>query len=335
MPAGPPAQPTAGAGGSAAAPAGAPSRLTMGTSSSTSSYYAYNVALARLLQSKVPGLNVTVSEGGGTSLNATLMRDDKIDFSLAGFAALYLPYAGLDPAWQEKPFQDARTLWLFDPAAQVWYVREDSGVTTIEQLNGKEFSPGGKGSATEVIATKLAFPAIGVQPKWYTGGYDDALTAMKDKRIVGTGKATAIARPDALIQDAMVSMKIRILSWTPEQIQKAKEKYPFLSTTEIPAGVYKADWNEKPITTWQDGIGMFTRAKFSNDVAYAFTKAAVEDNKEGGEQVQSSAFTAMKGADLVKLTMDLATVPLHAGSYKYFSEIGVQIPDRLKPPEVK
>lgn len=43
----------------------------------------------------------------------------------------------------------------------------------------------------------------------------------------------------------------------------------------------------------------------------------------------------MKEFDPVELTMSLSTVPLHAGSYRYFKEIGAKIPDRLKPPEVK
>ncbi|MBI3969531.1 MAG: TAXI family TRAP transporter solute-binding subunit [Chloroflexi bacterium] len=243
-------------------------------------------------------------------------------------------YSGLDPAWKDTPQKDAQTLWLFEGGAQAWFVREDSGLTNVEQLHGKDFNAGGKGSGSEVIARLLAFLALGVEPKWYTGGYDDALAALKDRRIVGLGKATAVLRPDALIQDAMTAMKIRLLSWTPEQIEKVRAKHPFLSPVDIPAGTYKATWNEKPVTTWGDGLGMYTLAKFSDELAYQFTKAAVEDSKLN-DGIQASAYKAMAGNDLVKTTIELAPIPLHAGSHKYFQEIGVKIPDHLKAPEAK
>lgn len=69
----------------------------MGTSQAASSYYAYTVGLAKALQGRIPGLNITVSEGGGTTLNAKRLIEGKIDFSLTSFGALYPLYTGLDP----------------------------------------------------------------------------------------------------------------------------------------------------------------------------------------------------------------------------------------------
>lgn len=327
----PAAQPAAPA--KAAAPT--PRQLTLGTSAATSGYYAFTVGVARLIQSKLPAISVTVSEGGGTSLNAKRIAEDKIDFSLAGYGALYAIYAGLDPAWKDNPLKDARALWVADPGAHVWYVREDSGITNIEQVHGKDFSPGGRGSATEVFTRLLVFPALGIEPRWYLGGYDDAVGAMRDRRIVGMGKATAIKRPDALIQDAMATMKIRILGFTPQQVQRVQAKYPFMKPADIPPGTYKAEWNEKPITTWQDGVGIFARATFPEDLAYAFTKYAVEDNRPGGGGIVAAAFPAIKEFDMAEVTLSLAPIPLHAGAYRYFQEIGAKVPDHLKPPEVR
>ncbi|MBI4505872.1 MAG: TAXI family TRAP transporter solute-binding subunit [Chloroflexi bacterium] len=337
-PAAQPAKPAAEVPKPAAQPAkpaaAAPSRLTMGTSGAASSYYAYTVGLAKALQEKIPGLNVTVSEGGGTTLNARRLVDGKIDFSLTSFGALYPLYTGLDPQWKDNPMKEARSLWVFDPATHVWFVREDSGVSSFEQLQGKDFAAGGKGSGTETIGRLLVFPAIGLQARWYTGGMDDARDAVKDRRIVGMGKATALKAPDALIQEVMTTTKIRILSWPPALVQKVKAQHPGLGTVEIPAGVYKAEWNEKPITSWGDGIGMYALAKFSDDLAYRFTKAAVEDSKaSGGHQV--AAYKGMTGVDVPKATLDLATVPLHAGAQKYYQEIGQKIPDQVKSPEAK
>ncbi|MBI3966412.1 MAG: TAXI family TRAP transporter solute-binding subunit [Chloroflexi bacterium] len=323
----------------AAAPSAQPaastsSRLRMGVGGPTSTTYVYTAALSKLLQAKVPGLNVTLTEGGGAVEHFRRMSQGQNDFAIMGTTVLYLMYSGQDPAWQERPLQDARTLWVFDASAHEWFVREDAGIKDVEQLQGKDFSPGGKGTSTENIARR-ALTALGIEPKWYSGGMEDALAAFKDRRIVGMGKQTAVKRPDALIVDASVATKLRVLNWTPEQVQKIRAKQPFLSPTEVPAGTYKADWNAQPITTWADGLGMGTLARLPEDLAYAFTKAAIEDSKPGGELVQAEAYPAMKEFDVTELTMSLATVPLHAGTYRYFREIGVAVPDRLKPPEVK
>lgn len=223
---------------------------------------------------------------------------------------------------------------MADPATHVWFVREDSGVTSFEQLHGKDFAAGGKGTGTEAIARLLVFPAIGVEPRWYTGGMDDTRDAVKDRRIVGMGKATALKAPDALSQELMTTTKIRILSWPSNLVDKVRAKHPKLNTTEVPAGVYKAEWNTRPITSWGDGIGMYTLAKFSDDLAYKFTKAAVEDSKSSTSH-QVAAYKGMSGVDVVKATLDLATVPLHAGTQKYFQEIGAKIPDHLRSPEAR
>lgn len=333
-----PAKPASGAAKPAAAAAqagGASSdtkRLILGSSSPTSSYYAYTVSLAKLLNQKFPNVQVTVSEGGGVGINARRLQQDKIDLSLAGFAGVAVMHRGLDPEWEKEPLKDARTLFIMDPGLQVYFVREDSGVKRPEDLTGKDFNPGGKGTATEFMA-RLVFPLLDIKPKLYSGGMGDAQAAMKDRRIVGMGKATTAQRPDALIQDIMASTPIRILDWTPEHLKKVRDKYPFTRHGEIPAGVYKATWNEKPVRSWLDGNGIYTRAMLPDDLAYAFTKAAVEDSR-AADSVQAAAFPALKGLDFIQLTVDLSPIPLHAGAYRYFKESGATIPDWQKPPEL-
>lgn len=327
-----PAQKAAAPAKPAAAP-GEMKRLILGSSSPTSSYYAFTVGFAKLVNDKIPNVQVTVSEGGGVALNARRLQQEQSDLSLAGFAGVAVVYRGLDPEWEKEPLKDARTLFIMDPGLQVYFVREDSGVKRPEDLTGKDFNPGGKGTATEFLA-RMVFSALDIKPRLYSGGMADAQAAMKDRRIVGMGKATNAKSPDALIQDIMASAPIRVLDWQPEHLKKAQEKYPFLKFGEIPAGVYKGAWNEKPVRSWLDGNGLYTMARLPEELAYGFTKAAVEDSK-AADSVQVAAFPGMKGQDLAQLTMDLSPIPLHAGAYRYFKEIGAKIPDWLKPPEVK
>jgi TRAP-type uncharacterized transport system substrate-binding protein len=48
-----------------------------------------------------------------------------------------------------------------------------------------------------------------------------------------------------------------------------------------------------------------------------------------------SAFPAHADMNVPKDTVDVTMIPLHAGAYRAYKELGVKIPDRAVPPEAK
>jgi TRAP-type uncharacterized transport system substrate-binding protein len=48
-----------------------------------------------------------------------------------------------------------------------------------------------------------------------------------------------------------------------------------------------------------------------------------------------AAFPAHGEIDVPKDTLDLTMIPVHAGAYRAFKELGLQIPPQAVPPEVK
>ena len=72
-------------------------------------------------------------------------------------------------------------------------------------------------------------------------------------------------------------------------------------------------------------IGVSARPEMPDDVAYKIVKAAMED-----KTVQAAAFPSMKGSDLAELTLAYATSPLHPGAIRYFEEVGLNVPDKLR-----
>ena len=49
------------------------------------------------------------------------------------------------------------------------------------------------------------------------------------------------------------------------------------------------------------------------------------------KDVQGAAMASVKGADLAKLTLQYATIPLHPGAARWYREQGIEIPARLQP----
>ncbi|WP_246337814.1 TAXI family TRAP transporter solute-binding subunit [Azospirillum oleiclasticum] len=303
-----------------AAPANAQTKLLIGATSASSSQYGYFVAVSQLINEKVPGVDSAVVETGATVDNLRRIARNQIDFGLVTTNVGFHAYAG------EGDFKDRKVenvlLWVYAPAPQNVIVRADSGVTDIAGLAGKRFNPGLKGSATEKTAESV-FKALGIAPDYVRGSTTDIVDAVKDNRAIGYVKSGAGNRLDGSTLDIATMTPVRVLSLTPEQQKTIATTFPDLSVVNVPAGA--AD-GVPAYTTWSFGLAVHARPGLSDDLAYKIAKAAFEDTT-----VQAAALSEMKGADLIKLTIENGTVPLHPGVARYLKERGVTIPEKLQP----
>ncbi|MBI5966381.1 MAG: TAXI family TRAP transporter solute-binding subunit [Deltaproteobacteria bacterium] len=296
--------------------------LAMGTTQAASSHYAYFVAVAKVINTKMPDVNITVVETGASVDNINRIKKGELDLGLTTIHLQYQAYHGLGP-WQGKAIKDQYVLWVYQPAPQNFVVREDSGVKSVYDLTGKPFNPGMRGSATEKTAESI-LDALGVNPKYYRGGTEDAVAAIKDKRVVGYVKSGAgITSLDASTLDIATFTPIRILGFSSEEINKVQAKYPYLSPITIPKGIYK----EIPsYQTFAMLIGAVVKKDLPEELVYRMVKAVWE-----GFDEQVAAFPSVKGVNLPQLTLETCTVPLHPGAIKYYKELGLKVPEHLIP----
>jgi uncharacterized protein len=306
------------------APASAASKkqLAMGSTQSSSSHYAYFVAVAKIINAKVPEVNISVVETGASVDNINRIRKGDLDLGMTTIHLQYQAYHGLE-VWKGKPIKDQVVLWVYQPAPQNFVVREDSGVKSVQDLAGKAFNPGMRGSATEKTAEHI-LEALGVAPSYYRGGTEDTVASIKDKRIVGYVKSGAgVDSLDASTLDIATFTPIRLLGFTAKDISTVQAKYPFLSPISLPKGLYK---DSPAYKTFAMLIGVVARKDLPEDLVYKMVKSACENFAD-----QVAAFPSIKGVNLPKLTLETSTVPLHPGAIKYYKELGLKIPEHLIP----
>lgn len=306
-----------------------PTRVLMGTAPTASSFYAYFVSVSKIINGKVPELNVTVVETGGSVENATRISSGEFAFGSVNPDYAYRAYHGLEQRFKDQPFKNIRTLWLVTVSPTAWVVRVDSGVRVPTDLEGKDFNPGFRGSATE-SQTRKALEVLGIKPRFHMADLADAAAAFKDRRVVGLVKTFIGLTPDASLLDLKAATAVRLLSFTKDQIAKIEEAAPWYGHVEIPARVFA---NDEPVLTLTLVQGTHTTTALDEAVAYKIAKAIFEDNKLKGEGSQGQAMSAVKDLDFQKLTIEQAKVPLHKGTLKYLKEIGVSVPQALIPPE--
>ncbi|MCM5571101.1 TAXI family TRAP transporter solute-binding subunit [Burkholderiaceae bacterium FT117] len=303
-----------------ATPALAKDKILIGSTSASSSQYGYFVALSQLINAKVPNVESSVVETGATVDNLRRMDRKQVDLGLVTTNVSYHAYVG-EQAFEGKKV-DNRLMFVYSPAPQNVVVRADSNVKSLAELAGKRFNPGLKGSATEKTA-EAVFKLLGTAPDWVRGSTTDIVNSIKDNRVIGYVKSGAGNKLDGSSLDIATFTPVRVLGLSPEQKKLLQEKMPDIAVVDIPAG---AGEGIPAYSTWSFGLAVSVRPDFPEETAYQIAKAVFEDTT-----VQVGALSSLKGIDIMKLTLEQGTIPLHPGVARYMKEKGVQIPAKLMP----
>lgn len=303
-----------------ASPALAKDKILIGSTSASSSQYGYFVALSQLINAKVPNVESSVVETGATVDNLRRMDRKQIDLGLVTTNVSYHAYVG-EQAFDGKKV-DNRLMFVYSPAPQNVVVRADSNVKSLAELAGKRFNPGLKGSASEKTAESV-FKLLGVAPDWVRGSTTDIVNSIKDNRVIGYVKSGAGDKLDGSSLDIATFTPVRVLGLSPEQKKLLADKMPDIAVVDIPAGAAEGI---PAYSTWSFGLAVSVRPDFPEETAYQIAKAVFED-----QTVQVGALSSLKGIDIMKLTLEQGTVPLHPGVARYMKEKGATIPAKLMP----
>ncbi|WP_229359184.1 TAXI family TRAP transporter solute-binding subunit [Halomonas salipaludis] len=295
-------------------------RLLIGSTSSSSSHYGYFVAVNQIINSQIDGVSSSVAETGATVDNLRRLGRNQIDMGLVTTNTGYHAYAGLED-FDGRPV-DSRLLWVYTVAPQNVVMRQDAGVTTLEELEDVRFNPGITGSATE-STTEAVLEKLGIAPDYVRGSTTDVVDSIKDGRIMGYAKSGVGNRLDGSTMDIATFTPINVLSLSGEQAETLRAEMPDVAIVDVPEG---AGEGIPAYTTWAFGVAVHAHPDLDEETAYQIVKAVMEN-----PEPQANAFSAVRDADLASMTLDVGTVPLHAGAARYFEEQGHEIPDALKP----
>ena len=296
----------------------ADTRLAFGATNAQSAHYAYFAALANIV-SEQDGYQASVVETGATVDNLKRMSRGQLDIGLVTTSTLYHAYYGVKSFDGEAV--ESKLLWAYSLAPQNVIVRRDSDVTSIADLAGQKFGPGQRGSSTEDTSLQV-MQLLGFEPDWVRGTNGELADAIKDGRAIGFIKSAVGTKFDALTTDIATFTPVQVLGIDDEQRAKIAENLPELSLVDMPGGDME---NTGPYQTWGFMIAVSARPDMDEETAYDIVKAGMEN-----VEAQRAGFPAIGDNDLIQLTLDYATTPLHAGAIRYYEEAGYSVPDRLR-----
>tara|TARA_B110000014_G_scaffold263279_1_gene259509 strand:- start:2282 stop:3307 length:1026 start_codon:yes stop_codon:yes gene_type:complete len=288
--------------------------LTLAGSSTSSSVYGFLLTHARLAGQADGAITVNVRESS-TSDNPGLVSQGSVDYGIAGLNALARSYKGTGQ-YEGNQSPDSRLLMTYLTVAEMLVVRSDKGIATVQDLEGMSFAPSMQGSP---IYTKVLemLAALGVSVDVFDGALEDVVSAMKDNRIVGFGKAGAGKAADASMLDAASAVPVTLIGFSDADIAAIQAVHPNFNFTEVPAG---ALMDSPAVNQSTIDAVYFTDASMSEDDAYRLTKALWTTLQASADE---SGYAASSGIVAEQTVEASRLVPLHPGAERYWREIGV------------
>lgn len=294
----------------------AETRVTYKSAKSTSSYYQMAVQIAEAMKAGTGGsIIVTVEESQGSVQNVKEVANRTGNYVFTTPPVLVKLAKGGKKMFKDAnpKYQDIRSLFVIPSLTMHLVVREDSGVKTFNDLEGKKFLIG-KGSFGAREAAKY-IKLFGLEGKvdLVDVELNAAVPALKNGQI--DGFATAGSYPAPNVIEAAAGTKIRILSMSEEQVIKTKR-----TKLVIPAGTYPGVTQD--VTTTSLPVGAYTTTAMDDDTAYQLTKAFWEQKSAMGK---TNAWWKAVTPDGLKTL----GAKLHPGALKYYKEAGISIPENL------
>ncbi|MGE0222973.1 MAG: TAXI family TRAP transporter solute-binding subunit [Acetobacteraceae bacterium] len=289
--------------------------ITFGSTNAASSNFALAVAMNKAIKKELPNANVSMIETGASVDNIRRMTKKEIDFGLVMVDTSIQAIDGLGP-FKDKAVPDLAVLYVHDASSLQMVVRADSGVNKLEDLQGKKFSAGIRGSGAELL-TRQIFAELGVTPQWVPGSIQDSIEGVQNRQLIGYSKyGQGTTTLDATLRELLTSTPMKYLSFSPEQKAKVLATVKGIDFMTLPDNLIPG----QPGAVTPVVFGTYsTRLSLMDDAtAYAIAKAIYTNRQFMIDVFPHLATFDYKGAALATEKMGLK---LHPGAKKFWESV--------------
>lgn len=296
-------------GGSAA------EKMTMGTGSTTGTYYGYGGVLGQYIKNNA-GIDVTVVSTDGSKSN--IQGIDAGDYQMGLVQSDVMAYAwdGTRSFASDGNIDSFRVVaGLYAEAVQL--VTMDPSIQSVSDLKGKSVSIGAPGSGVYFNAIDVLNAAglseVDIKPQYQS--FSDSADALKDGKI--DAAFIVAGAPTPAITELCTTNDAYLVPIDGTVAETLMASCPFYTAYTIPAGTYEGQTAD--VTTVTVKATLIVSSNASDEDVYNLT-AAIFDN------IEAITMENGKGAELsIENATSGMTVPFHAGAAKYFEEKGVTV----------
>lgn len=295
------------------------SRVVIGAGSASSGYFLIAAAICEYVNagSATHNIRCAVEPSKGAVANLEALRDGHINLALTQSDWQHHAYAGTAAKFTDKnKLGDMRSLMSLTASPLVLLARADSGVDSVEGLEGKRVDIGKPGVGRRAAMDDL-MAALG----WDLGKLklasefdeSDAIAALCGGQIDVV--ALAGATPDRGVSSALKACSLKIVPVSGPVVKKLVADKPYYSTVKIPAGGYPGLKGD--IASVGLRVVLVTTEKLPEPDAYVIVKAAA-----GKLDALRKRHPSLNGLNSKEIATASISAPLHDGAARYFREAG-------------
>lgn len=283
--------------------------ISVGTGGTGGTYFPTGGAVADLITKECPSIKSATAEVTAASVeNAKLINSGQTDMGLIAWIAVVGAKLG-------DKLPNVRSMWWIHGSDRQWIVSADSDIKSPRDFKGKRVVVGAPASATEETS-KLELGYFGltyddIKPAYLS--FREGVEALKDGRV---DVALVMAGfPNSAVMDIATLRKIRILSFSKEDLLGLEKQYPFCPSTVIPAGTYPRQ--NEDVHTFTTPGPMAVNKDVPEQAVYEIVKAVHQNQKK-------LADTTHKAIGKWRFDPSIGNVvALHPGAARYYKEIGL------------
>ncbi|MBI4330399.1 MAG: TAXI family TRAP transporter solute-binding subunit [Chloroflexi bacterium] len=287
--------------------------------------YSAGVAIARVANKYVKGVELTASPVPASAMSHQLFQKGEVDITYGGALAL-------SDAWSNKglfektpvTYRTYQGIYLFTGEQFVITKGDNKTINKLGDLAGKTMFPMTSASAA-YEAHKLILSALGVWDKIQERqmGTGEAAEALRTGRIDSIGSYTSSGNLAPWMKELELRVDVRVV--TPSDAEKEQmKKIPGMSVVVLPTEkTFSKPAGDKEIYSMMSPMGFQFGPNLNPDLVYQIVKAWYEHADELVAINPAFAAFAKDGVGINTMAFDsLTTVAIHPGVAKFYQEKG-------------
>ncbi|MDV6014500.1 TAXI family TRAP transporter solute-binding subunit [Haloechinothrix sp. LS1_15] len=292
--------------------------LTLATGSTGGTYYPLGGEIAVLWSDDIEDVNVSTQSTGASKDNMELLDagENEVVMAVNGTAAQAV--TGEGPFADEPLDNPDEVVALGNVYREVMQIvtTADTGIESIEDLEGARVEIGPPGSATRTMATEI-LEVHGIDPdtdlaETFDSDFGPAATNLGDGVVDAAFGILGV--PTGSLLELGTTSDIVMLDVVGDPLDELLGADESLSTVEIPADTYPGqDEPNETVTNWAT---LYATPDLDEDIAYDLVRVMYEESDRVQHDVAGDIQleTAIEG---------LGPIELHPGAERYYEEQGL------------
>lgn len=291
-------------------------KIKIGAAGLGGGYHEFGDALANIMNTDDSKYELEVKTTAGSAANLRLLSEDYIQLAIAQADMINNAYYG-EGSYKDNSYQGfSAVAALYTEACQI-VVRDDSDITSVDDLQGKKVSTGEAESGTEQNALQI-LSVYGLGDNLVDAvnlDYSDAAVALQNGEIDAFFCTAGIQT--TVIDELSKQCGIRILSLDEKHIDKLMSGYGFYTEFEIPSGTYQGQ--TEAVTTVGVKAVLLASNKLSAETVEDFTKLLFDNE----QKLQYSLPLDIEFDE--SSSTEGITIPFHEGAAEYYESKGLTV----------